>query len=250
MITIEEQQADGTLLYGWKSELPLTPVAPSYTHYLTEKKIFSTEECEEWFAYLLEQEPILLNKFRTGIADGGTGLGATAITARYQHFNLLNFDFHLIPKLKTHILKGIEDILHISGNTNWQETLYANSWFNVLRQGEEMQAHCHGYHKYIFYGFHVNITANETFTTYYHPVKFQDEAFYVPNKPGYLTLFPDFIPHSVTVNKYNVPRISIAGDIFSSAWLDEEPRPGFKANIDNKNLVKIGTCNRKKKENE
>ena len=162
MIDIQEKLADETLLYGWKSDPPLTPFAPDYTHYLTDKKIFSEKECQEWSVYLLKEEQILLDKYRTApMGDGGTGLGNTSITSRFPHFNLLKFDFHLVSKLKTEIFNGISCLLDVSGNTNWQETLYANSWFNVLRQEEGMNIHTHGYHKHSFYGFHLTINAIE-----------------------------------------------------------------------------------------
>jgi len=234
-INIHEQLADGTSLYGWKSNPPLTPFAPSYTYYFLEKKIFSEEECKEWNDYLLKQEPILLDKFRTSTGDGNTGLGSSSITTRFHDFNLLQFDFHLVEHLKTKILDGVCQLLEISGNKSWQETLYANCWFNVLRQSQSMDIHCHGYNKNSFYGFHLTIRAKETFTSYYHPCKFQEEAFHVPNNIGILTLFPSFVPHGVTPNNHEIPRISIAGDIYPSTWLDEDPIVYF-----NDNVVEIG----------
>ena len=238
MIEIQETLADGTFLYGWKSEPPLTPIAPSYAYHFTEKKIFSEEECESWNEYLLKQEHILLDKFRTTTSDGGTGLGGLSITSRFREFNLLKFDFHLIPKLKTEIFNGIKTILSISGNSNWQETVYANSWFNVLRQGELMQPHAHGWHKNTFYGFHITINAIETFTTYYHPYANSKQSYNVPNKIGYLTLFPNIVPHCVSPNRYETPRISIAGDIYASTFLNAEVTDSIKP--ETKNLVEIG----------
>ena len=223
MINIQEQLTDGTSVFGWKSEVPLTPFAPNFTYPLTEKKIFSEEECERWYNYLLEQESILFDKHRISFGGAGTGLGPTSLTTRHPYFNLLDFDFYLMPKFKTEILNGIKTILSID-NTNYQETLYSKSWFNVLRKGEEMTPHSHGNNEHTFYGFHLTIGAKETFTIYYNPVTFpfqQDEAFHVPNKVGYLTLFPDSIPHAVTPNRYEIPRISIAGDIFPSSFFEE-----------------------------
>ena len=121
-------------------------------------------------------------------------------------------------------INGIKTILSVSGNSNWQEgkDIIASSWFNVLRKEEFMDIHSHGYHKNSFYGFHVIINAiTPAFTSYYHPIKFTNGAFYIPNIIGTLTLFPNYIPHDVTANKYETPRISIAGDIFLSTWLDE-----------------------------
>ena len=238
-IEIEEKLPDGTRLFGWKSEPSFTPIAPSYTHWFSEKKIFSSEECESWNKYLLRLEPVLLDKFITTKGDGGTGLGESSITSRYAHFNVLKFDFDLVPKLKESICDGICTLLRVSDNTDWQDTLYSNSWFNVLRQGEEMDVHAHfdtSVIKHILYGFHVTIKAiAPSFTDYYHHLKFSPEIFHIPNKIGYLTLFPNFIPHGVSPNRYTTPRVTIAGDTFSSSWLDETT-PGAM----NKNLVKLG----------
>ena len=239
MKEIQETLKDGTLVYGWKSESPLTPVAPDYTYYLTEKEIFSKEECESWYEYLQKQEFILLDKFRTSSSDGQTGLGETSITSRFHTFNLLKFDFHLVPELKKSIYDGVQTLLNIIDNTVWQETLYSNAWFNVMRQGEDMKPHFHGYHENSFYSFHIVINAIQpSFTSYYHPVKFQNEAFNVPNKVGYLTMFPNFIPHSVSPNRYKVPRVSIAGDIVPSTWLDIPNKP-----MSNENYIKLGKIN-------
>ena len=237
MINIQEKQADGTLLFGWKSDPPLTPFAPSYTHLFMEKKIFSEEECEEWNEYLLKQEQIILDNFRTSLGDGSTGLGDNSITSRHPFFNVLEFDFHLAKQLKTKLFDCICCLLNITGNTTWQETLYTTCWFNVLRQGEKMKIHSHAYHDSTFYGFHVTIKATETFTSYYHPVKHQEEAFHVPNKQGYLTLFPNLIPHGVTPNKYETPRITIAGDMYASTVF---PLASPKT------VIKIGTYNNPK----
>ena len=233
-LPFEKDLADGTRLFGWKSESPLTPFAPDYTHYFSDKKIFSEEECKEWNDYLLKQEELLLDKHRISMGSGGTGLGADSITSRFPYFNVLKFNFHHIERFKTEIFKGIQKILDVSGHSTWQETLYANSWLNVMRQGEGMETHIHGYDKNIFYGFHLCINAKETFTAYQHPVKFQQEAFYVPNKVGYLTLFPDFIPHGVSPNRYETPRISIAGDIYAASRLKQ---PGLGPV--QKNLVEL-----------
>jgi len=221
-IRIEETLDDGTDVYGWKSEPPETPFAEDYAHYLTDKKIFSEEECKEWNDYLLEQEIILKKKFSPGLrGDGRTGVGPEHVTSRYQYFNLLKFDFHLVERLKTEILEGMKTILSVSGNSDWKEPLYAKSWFNVLRGGEGMQLHSHSHHSRTLYGFHVSINAKETATSYFHPSVLQVgpngidflDAFHNQNRIGYLTLFPNNICHGVSPNQQETPRISIAGDV-------------------------------------
>ena len=222
MIKIEEELADGTNVYGWKSEPPETPFADDYAYYLTDKKIFSEEECKEWNDYLLNQEIILKNKFSPGLRGSGrTGLGPDAITSRFQYFNLLEFDHPLVERLKTAIFEGMKTVFDISGNSDWTKSLYAKSWFNVIRQGEGMQLHSHSHHSRTLYGFHVSINAKETATSYFHPSVLQVgpngidflDAFHNPNRIGYLTLFPNNILHGVSPNQQETPRISIAGDI-------------------------------------
>jgi hypothetical protein len=227
MIKIHETLADGTFLYGWKDESPLTPIAPSSSYHFTEKKIFSEEECESWNEYLLKQENILLDYFNQDAENVSTKDLATSL---YPDFNLLNFDFHLIPELKIKIFNGIKTVLSFSDNPAWQATLHTSCWFNVLQKGVGMDVHSHNYHKNSLYGFHVSINAVGTFTSYHHPIKFQEETFHVPNKIGYLTLFPSYLPHGVSLNMHEIPRISIAGDT-------SYPRPSVDPS-----LVEIGTC--------
>jgi len=230
MIKMHEILADGTFLYGWKDESPLTPIAPSSSYHFIEKKIFSEEECESWNEYLLKQENILIDYFNQDAENVSTRDLAISL---YPDFNLLNdevFDFHLIPELKIKIFNGIKTILSFTDNPAWQETLHASCWFNVLRKGVGMDEHSHMYHKNSLYGFHLIINAVKTFTSYYHPIKFQEETFRIPNKIGYLTLFPSFIPHGVSLNRHETPRISIAGDT-------SYPRPSVDPC-----LVELGTC--------
>ena len=75
MIDINMILEDGTKVCGWGADPPLTPFAPTDNYYITYKQVFSEEECKEWNTYLLTQERILLDKFRTTFTDGGTGLG-------------------------------------------------------------------------------------------------------------------------------------------------------------------------------
>jgi len=236
MIKMHEILADGTFLYGWKDESPLTPIAPSSSYHFIEKKIFSEEECESWNEYLLKQENILLNYFNQDTENVSTKDLAMSV---YPDFNLLNdevFDFHLIPELKIKIFNGIKTILSFTDNPAWQATLHTTCWFNVLRTGNGMTVHSHNYHKNSLYGFHVSINAVGTFTSYHHPIKFQEETFRIPNKIGYLTLFPSFIPHGVSLNRHETPRISIAGDIYPSTVLESE----LDTTTNKNNLIEIG----------
>ena len=64
----------------------------------------------------------------------------------------------------------------------------------------------------------------------------EKDAFHIPNKPGYLTLFPDFIPHGVSINNYPEPRISIAGGIVLETWVSDKTQIMPKSNF-----IELGT---------
>ena len=100
-----------------------------------------------------------------------------------------------------------------------------------------MNSHSHSHHNRTLYGFHVSINAIETFTSYYHPQQGLKDTYNVPNKIGYLTLFPNYILHGVSPNRHETFRISIAGDIYASTFLDAE-----NSNVELSNLVELGTC--------
>lgn len=204
---IQEELEDGTKIYGWKSEPPLTPFASRYAYYISDKRIFSEEECKEWTDFLLRQEKIIKEK---------------------DHYsNLLELDFHLIPALISEIYNGFKTILSVSSNTDYHSDLFAKAWFNVMRQGQGMQLHTHSHHCRNLYGFHVSIDAKDTATSYFHPEVLQVSEHGIdfldsmdrPNQIGYLTMFPNDIPHAVRANNDQTPRISIAGDITPEAEL-------------------------------
>ena len=198
---IQENLEDGTQVYGWRSKPPLTPFASSHAIYISDKRIFSVEECKEWTDFLLGQEQVIQEK---------------------DHYsNLLGLDFHLVPTLIREIFRGFMTILSVSGHSDYHSDLYSKAWFNVMRQGQGMQLHTHSHHCRNLYGFHVSIQAENTSTTYFHPellqvgpqgVDFLD-SMDRQNRAGYLTLFPNDLPHAVRVNTSETPRISIAGDI-------------------------------------
>ena len=198
---IQEELEDGTQIYGWKSEPPLTPFASDYAYYISDKRIFSVEECKEWTDFLLREEKTIKEK---------------------DHYsNLLELDFHLIPDLINEIYNGFKTILSVSGNTDYHSDLSAKAWFNVMRQGQGMQLHTHSHHCRNLYGFHVSIQAEDTATSYFHPEVLQVspqgidflDSMDRPNRAGYLTMFPNNLPHAVRANIHETPRISIAGDI-------------------------------------
>ena len=194
---------DGTLIYGWKSADSDNPLVIPYAYHFMDKKVFTKEECDEWGNYILQEVERTKQK---GIFNLG-------------QLNILRFDFHLVEPLKAAILDGIKTLLSITNNDDWQiPPLHANGWYNVFDMGEGMPVHSHGYYKNGFLGFNMPIWAIESFTSYYHPIKFQPDMFNVPNKIGWLTLFPAITPHSVSENKYKKPRISLAGDVGIKTW--------------------------------
>ena len=132
-----------------------------------------------------------------GIGDGNTGLGNDSITARFPYFSVFDFEHPFV-----------EIIRH--------SHIYAQSWFNVMRNGQWINFHSHGMDENTLYGFHITIETENTSTIYHNPFD-PKQIIEVPNKIGAITLFPNFIPHQTTTYEGGDVRISIAGDIAESS---------------------------------
>ena len=208
-------------VYQFKTKPANNPFAPEFNYILLEGQCFTEDECLDIKEYLLYQEKYLLEKLKDKPAlDGNTGLGENSITAKFPYFSVFDFNHKLVSKIKSSIVEHFNDILKIS-NLSWHSHLYAQSWFNVMRPGQKINFHAHGVNEDILYGFHITISTEETSTIYHNPFDHR-QTIDIPNKVGYITLFPNFIPHQTTVYNGSDVRISIAGDIVDSSSLSKK----------------------------
>ncbi len=197
---------------------PNNPFVPNYRFVLLSGFCFTIAECREIKYYLLQKETELLKKYphhMKGIGDGNTGLGNDSITARFPYFSVFDFEHPFVEIIRQSVLEYMQDICTIT-ETNWHSHLYAQSWFNVMRNGQRINFHSHGMDENTLYGFHITIETENTSTIYHNPFD-PKQIIEVPNKIGAMTLFPNFIPHQTTTYEGSDVRISIAGDIAESS---------------------------------
>lgn len=203
-------------VYQFKTKKANNPFAPEFQYTLIETECFSIAQCNLIREYLLDKEIYLLDKLKSKPSnDGNTGLGKDSITSKFAHFSVFDFDHYMVGTIKSKILELFENILEID-KVSWHSHLYAQSWFNVMRNGQKINLHSHGVNEDILYGFHITISTSNTSTIYHNPFDHR-QVIEIENKPGYITLFPNFIPHQTTTYEGDDVRISIAGDIIDSS---------------------------------
>ena len=201
-------------LYEFETKKPCNPFVPDNRFVILSGPCFTIKECLEIKDYLLQKETELLKKYphpMKGAGDGYTGLGDDSITARFPYFSVLDFEHVFVEKIKQSILEYMQDICDIT-KIDWHSRLFAHSWFNVMRSGQKIDFHSHGFHEDILYGFHITIATENTSTIYHNPFDTK-QIIEVPNHIGAITLFPNYISHQTTRYDGNDVRISIAGDI-------------------------------------
>jgi hypothetical protein len=207
-------------LYEFGIKKPNNPFVPDNRFVILSGPCFTIQECFEIKDYLLQKETELLKKHTNhmeGVGDAKTGLGNNSITSRFPYFSVFDFEHPFVEKIKQAILEYMQDICDIT-KTDWHSHLFSQSWFNVMRTGQKIDFHSHGFHENTLYGFHITIATENTSTIYHNPFD-TNQAIEVSNDIGAITLFPNFIAHETTRYNGNDVRISIAGDIAdSSGW--------------------------------
>ena len=95
------------------------------------------------------------------------------------------------------------------------DELYIQCWCNIVRKGEKLSKHVHAGAKSHnkFFAANLFIAGNTKPGTWYEGIGT------VENTPGTLTFFDCKFPHAVPLNKGNIPRVSMAFDI----WYEKPP---------------------------
>tara|TARA_B100000965_G_C19494236_1_gene714472 strand:- start:397 stop:1041 length:645 start_codon:yes stop_codon:yes gene_type:complete len=189
------------------SESPETPFAPVWDYSIAIKSIIiNTENIAK---IILQKEKEIIEKY-SGDDDGNTGLGADSLTARFKHFNVLKWQEVDIVQLHQEIrIFHDEYFAQVIGTE--PPPLKIRCWANVMRKGQQIQKHTHSTHPHSYLGGHFCVTADNTSTSYTHP--YTQEDYPVENKPGEITLFPNYLTHYTSVHESDIPRISIAFDL-------------------------------------
>lgn len=189
------------------SESPETVFAPVWDYSIAIKPIvINTEDIAK---IVLQKEQEIIDKY-SGDDDGNTGLGVDSLTARFKHYNVLKWQEVVIAQLHQEIrIFHDEYFAQVIGSE--PPPLKVRCWANVMRKGQQIKKHTHSTHPHSYLGGHFCVTAENTSTSYMHP--YTQEDYVVENKPGEITLFPNYLTHYTSVHESDVPRISIAFDL-------------------------------------
>ena len=217
------------------------PFAPEWKFGLIEQQ--TSIDCSKLKEFLLSKEEEVLNNKLDEYNDGATGLGSKSTTSRFKTYNVFNWDHSEIDKLRMEIWKLYVSYHEIYtgqglGVSEVINGLNIGCWMNIMRKGERIKKHLHGYSTSSFLSGHFCVSANNTKTVYIHPFehKAEDmlleevknnkideityhkgsstEQMYVSsNTTGKLTLFPNYIPHFTTEHKSDDIRITLAFEL-------------------------------------
>jgi len=178
---------------------------PTYCYFIGEDILPIDTEALSQFLLLKEKE--LIKKYPS-FNDGGTSLGDDSVTARYMHYNLLQFPE--TSYLKKYI-RNTHDKFIKSLNQSIEQNYYVQCWFNIMREGEQIKKHNHSSIHNSYLSGHICVKVKNT-NTYYETPYYKDE-FPSKNLPGKITLFPDWITHYTDKVSSSEERITIAFDI-------------------------------------
>ena len=162
-------------------------------------KFLSSEECKLIEKTLLEKEKDILDFPANTEYYTGT-------TARYEHYNFLNY----IPKINM-----VEKFFNLPIMQD-EDECWIQCWGNILHKSEEIPMHNHGQPNSIFYAANIFISGPDDCFTFY------DDVGHVPNNIGELHLIDCHLFHGVKENINDQPRLSIACDIHFSDPKDFE----------------------------
>ena len=212
-------------MHRFVSAPPETAFAPIYDYSIYEsfaknidfnnlKEIILEKELE-----LIEKYPAEKVTIQGHVTDGGTKLGVDSMTARYVHYNLLQWDIDEIVKLTEQIKINYLDLLNYHRIP--RRKVWINSWANVMRKGEKIATHLHSIDKYTYVGGHVTVACDGSSTFYINPVDQINciDVYESKNEVGKITLFSSSVPHYTSMVEGNEERITIAFDIFVDEWV-------------------------------
>lgn len=198
-------------VYQIKSEEPLTPFAPVYSHYICTADLSQLIDFKDIKYTILGKEKSIIEQYNVGLNDAYTELGNDSLTSRFEHYNI--FDWPEMYKLKSAV-KSIHD-LFLQYVKVENRPVWINGWANVMRKGQQIKTHLHNVDQTCYLGGHICVACEESSTFYINPINTinDPEIFEIENKVGQITLFSNCIPHYTSKHEGNSERITMAFDL-------------------------------------
>lgn len=178
----------------------LTPFCPSWQWMILEDQIIDKPFTDRLAQIILEREKGIVEGTRDkwenfGEAsnyDGATGLGPDSLTSRSPFFNVLTWDEPECQRLKFEIWTRYVKFMESLELTRPKTTIQC--WANVLRYGEQIKLHAHGYDPTTYLSGHFCVQSKGTHTHYFNTqdlaqIPNAEPIFSSPNVPVRLLCF-------------------------------------------------------------
>ena len=191
-------------IYNFNCET-FTPFAPVWDYVMGEK--ISQVDYSYLKKEILQREQDIIKKYAYE-HDNNTGLGKNSLTSRSKDYNLLQFN--CAEELKKDIRLLHDEFIRGLG-FNFNGDILVQCWANVMRKGQKIKKHCHGFGPYAYLSGHLCIQVDSTSTHYYNP--YGVEPWSSPNINNKMTIFPSWLKHDTDRVEDDVERITIAFDI-------------------------------------
>ena len=211
-------------IYNFQCET-FTPFAPHWDYVMGEK--LSQVDYYNLKEEILQKEKDIIGKYDYQ-HDNNTGLGKYSLTSRSKDYNLLEFDS--AGELRKDIRLLHDEFIEGLG-FNFNGKIFVQCWANVMRKGQRIKKHCHGFGQYAYLSGHLCVQVNEdlypTSTHYYNP--YAVEPWSSPNANNKMTIFPSWLKHDTDRVEDDVERITIAFDIFDESGYTIDVRDDMKS---------------------
>ena len=221
------------ILKEFRSKRPISPFAPNWFFHVGEKD-FTDIDCDKLKDYLLSKLDEVLSIEDDSINDHayGTQIGKDTTTARSGLYNIFSWDHPEIDKLKDNITEFHHEYYKQSLEKNdLPPELWVNGWMNVMKKGQVIRKHAHGYLEWTYLSGHFTVQSSDTQTVYVNPYehmtdsrmtkdlksgvldRYSHRLYAADNIAGRMALFPSFVPHFTTTHDGDDYRITLAFDM-------------------------------------
>lgn len=200
-----------------------TPFAPVYSVPFYHRKILIQQECDFLVNTILEKEKQIIQSYPQYTYDGGTGLGPNSLTAKFPAYNLLKWydNNHVVRKIGVKLYSTMKELLDYLEEDINEIKPWVQCWANVVRKGERLTPHQHSSDGYSFLSANICLQAEDTQTVYQDPYKMGSTP--IDNKPGTISIFPEYVIHWTTPNKSDKERVTLGIDIVTEYSLFNAP---------------------------
>ena len=184
-------------VHQFKSDLTISPFAPSWNFIIAEKKIdIDVDNLSRLILDKASPEYEITN----------------APNCKSYFFNVLKWDYPVCKQLHEQIIEFHDEYVHGTRSPRLAN-LKIRCWANVMTKGDKISKHHHGNTPHSYLSGNFSIKCENTSTNYFHPYD-NNEMYPIKNESGHMHLFPSWLPHDTSKHEGDSERVIIAFDIY------------------------------------